>query len=253
MQKQTKCLKCGKSFTKWDYENRQKSYNWRPMYTCEECIEDLYRIEDWSCSKIYKKYCKKEKRLLMKINGKAVWTTICPTGDIPLELLHKKIIKLSQGSLVKKGWWAYEWRHNISDWNGPNCVLDNNGLHCHMYCKVNSVNSWQTKVKRLCKSNKWIYNESSVIEMDYPEQDKIDYVKGKTFDSEKNDKKLNKDVNTRIKYKIKHFFDIGFKPWEIGFQLTYSSTTKEAWRGDNPYIALAREREINDTESVNEL
>ena len=157
MQKQNKCLKCEKCFMDWEYAPHRVLYgkfNNRPLYTCEECMEDLNKIENWGNSKIYKNYCRKEKRLLTRIIGKGIWTTICPTKDVTLETLHKKIIKLNQGCIIKKGWWSYEWRHNLSNWNGLECDIDNNGLHCHIYNIVNNVNSWKTKVKRLCNKSK---------------------------------------------------------------------------------------------------
>lgn len=256
MQKQEKCLKCGKCFENWDYKPQTWIYgktNNRPLYTCEECIDDLNRIENWGTSKIYKKYVKKENNLLMRKMGRAVWVTICPTRDCTLEYLHKKIIKLTQGCIIVNGWWAYEWRHNISSWNGPMDELDNNGLHAHIYCKVTNLNSWKTKVKRMCTANKWLYNKKTVIECDYPETEKIDYIKGNTWELDKNAKKINKDVETRNKWKIKHFFDIGFRPGEIGLHLTYQPTLRDEFKGKNPYIAIETERAVNDTENENEL
>lgn len=256
MQKQNRCLICLNQFDEWQYPPCGVLFgkrNDRPLYTCEECMDDLHRIPCWATSKLYKKYCKKEKALLTRVKGRAVWTTICPTADVTLEEFHKKIIKLTSGTIVIEGWWAYEWRHNISNWNGPDDDLDNNGLHAHIFTRVNNVNSWKTKVKRLNTSNKWSLKAGKVVEMDFPEQDKIDYVKGRTWDNDKNSKKINKDVETRKKYKIKHFFDIGFKPWDVGLQLHYTSTIREEWKGDEPYLAINRERLINNTEEENEL
>ena len=134
-----RCVICNEKYEKWEMQG----YPLR--YCCENhwygCIATDTGIE-WN------KYMKKYVKIKNKKFGKAVWTTICPTKDITIDLLHKKIGKLTQGSIIKKGWWAYEWRHNISNWNGPNCDLDNNGLHCHLYCKVTNVNNWKTKVKK---------------------------------------------------------------------------------------------------------
>lgn len=178
------CVQCDTGYPKWELETN-------PIrYCCLDCWRELERIECWGTSKRWKKYMKKRKKIKAGFEGLPVWCTICPTKDCNFVNFDRIMNKLIEGTLIKSGFYTYEWRHYIEDFIPiQRESLDNNGLHLHGYFKVSNVNSFKTKVKRCCKKHGWIYNDKTVINCEYPKQDKIDYITGKVGTLEKKEKK----------------------------------------------------------------
>lgn len=185
------CVQCDTGYQKWELETN-------PIrYCCLDCWAELERIECWGTSKRWKKYMKKRKKKKQENEGLPVWCTICPTKEYGYVAFDALIDKLLEGTLVKSGFYTYEWRHYLEDFIPirKGCT-DNNGLHFHGYLMVRNVNSWKTKVKRLCQKHGWLYNKSTVIECEYPKQDKIDYITGKVGSAEK---KLKKEKDKQLR------------------------------------------------------
>lgn len=207
-------------------------------YCCKEHWEALYN----DTGKAWADYMKRRERHKVRTFGKPVWMTICPTRDVQIEKFHKIINKLCRGALVcDKSWWTYEWRHNLKGWTdfyGEGDLPDNDGLHAHGWMRLTSLNSFKTKVKRMCKRNGWIYNDMMLISCDYPEKDKINYVSGLTESEDKNIKK-SLDRLRRDKYKIKNFFEVGY---DIETPMGQLSNVRE--RGEFP------EHYINDMDET---
>lgn len=227
------CVQCLATKPRWEYQSyiRWEKAGDPIRYCCEDCWETLYN----NTGKAWAKYMKMREKHITRTFGRAVWMTICPTRDVNINTLHKIIHKLMSGVLVKgKSWWVYEWRHNLSDWDDIEGVTaDNDGLHVHAYVNVTNINSWKTKVKRMCTKYKWICNSGTVVPCTYPEQEKIDYVTGMTGNEDKNIKK-SLDKLRREKYRIKHFFNAGNLPDSIRGVLTYQPTVAEHIKGHYP-------------------
>lgn len=242
--KRFKCVLCS-HYPLFSYERWEKKID--PVrYCCPDHWAMLQTIECWGTSKVWKSYMAKRKNHINNLYGEAVWCTICPTGDVGIEKMHELMHKLFKGALVRpKSWWCYEWRHVLPDFDVWG-KLDNDGLHCHAWIRTTNINSFKTKVKRLCKRMNWVWPAQKIVKAKWPEQEKIDYVKGITFDTEKDIKK-DLDKQRRKKYNIKHFFECGWGIDTIYSRLTYHDSVVDWVKGNEP------DSVINNTSEKNEL
>lgn len=209
---------CGLIFEKGECPNK-----YCENHKCVE-VEDekdiVYWDEDWEdpidrANREMREYKPKKREKF-----KAIWVTVSPPENVDsMQFFNKMQKKIKNSDFINSAFWAYEWRHNGTE---------NEGIHFHCWVRKSSAWSRARQTLRRCKSDwgwytKLIDESTGLKDPKYKdfgpdwENDKLKYITGRTWDEDKDNKKLL-DVKMREKLKIERIYT---KNYDIPVVVTF--------------------------------